>query len=196
MTTHSAWAPSKLKPSSSMRVQLFGRPARQARQSPHHAISSAQTRSPGAKSLTAGPTASTTPGEFVAGDDGRANETRVEHVAVGIRLDEMEVGAADAAGPDADDHLVRAGRRVGQGRDRDPRVAPDLVPPASEAGRHVGRVERGGGPGPWIPVRLQLQSLHSTSGRLRSGRTPACCRTGRRQRIAAGRGSPHRGRGS
>jgi hypothetical protein len=41
--------------------QYHGRPRRQARQSPHTARQLSTTKSPGATSVTSGPTASTTP---------------------------------------------------------------------------------------------------------------------------------------
>src|SRR5207249_11734861 len=43
VTTSSAWAPSNVNPSSLSRSHEFRCPERQARQEPHHAISSAQT---------------------------------------------------------------------------------------------------------------------------------------------------------
>src|SRR5204863_3110484 len=67
------------------------------------------------------------PGELVARDDGCPDHPRVEHVAVGVGLDEMEVRAADPAGPDADDHVVRTGRRVRHVDQADARVAPYVV---------------------------------------------------------------------
>ena len=95
-------------------------------------------------------------GELVAGDDGRPDQARIEHVAGSVRFDEMKVRATDPAGTDPDHHIIRTWRWIGQRRDGDPRVAPDLVAAAGDAGRHVGRVERGGDLRSRVPVRLEL----------------------------------------
>ena len=81
--------------------QYQGRPRRHERHSPHTARQFKTTKSPGARSVTSGPTDSTTPGGLVAEEEGE--------VVVDAALAVVQVGVADAARLDRDDRLARSG---------------------------------------------------------------------------------------
>ena len=81
--------------------QYQGRPRRQARHSPHTARQLRTTKSPGARSVTPGPTDSTTPAASWPEEEGE--------VVVDAALAVVQVGVADAARLDGDDRLARPG---------------------------------------------------------------------------------------
>ena len=91
--------------------QRRGSPRRHCGHSPHGARHAMTTRSPGATDRHVAAHLLHDPGALVAEQD---REPR----APALRLDDVQVGVAEPAGLDADEHLARAGRIDGQLLDR------------------------------------------------------------------------------